>query len=88
MESRRLHSGSQPRKLTRPWPPARAKSPATISSADGHRVYSLGVDHIVTITPGDQADLVAASRALRRLLQSYERVAGRPLGTVLLAGGV
>jgi predicted component of type VI protein secretion system len=51
------------------------------------RVYSLGVSHIVTMTHGDQADLVAASRALRRLLQSYERAAGRPLSTILLAGG-
>jgi hypothetical protein len=56
--------------------------------APADRVYSLGVGHIVTITSSDQADLVAASRALRRLLQSYERVAGRQLGTVLLAGGV
>jgi hypothetical protein len=52
------------------------------------RVYSLGVSQIVAITPTDQADLVAASRALRRLLQSYERAAGRQLSTILLAGGV
>jgi hypothetical protein len=51
------------------------------------RVYSLGVSHVITMTPRDQSDLVAASRALRRLLQSYERAAGRPLGTILLAGG-
>jgi hypothetical protein len=51
------------------------------------RVYSLGVSQVITMTPRDQSDLVAASRALRRLLQSYERVAGRPLGTVLLTGG-
>jgi hypothetical protein len=51
------------------------------------RLYSIGISHVVAITPRDQADLVAASRALRRLLQSYERAAGRPLGTILLAGG-
>jgi hypothetical protein len=52
------------------------------------RIYALGVTSVVTMTPRDQSDLVAAGRALRRLLQSYERTAGQPLGTILLAGGV
>lgn len=51
------------------------------------RIYSIGVSHVVTITSRDQETMVAASRALRRLLQSYERATGRPLGTILLAGG-
>jgi hypothetical protein len=50
------------------------------------RLYSLGITNLVAITPRDQADLVAASRALRRLLSAYERAAGRPLHTILLAG--
>jgi hypothetical protein len=32
-------------------------------------------------------NLINASRALRRLLQAYERATGYPLQTILLAGG-
>jgi hypothetical protein len=50
------------------------------------RIYSLGVTNIMTITPKDQDDLVAWSRALRRLLRAYEQ--GRPPGMIMLSGFV
>jgi hypothetical protein len=52
------------------------------------RVYSLGVSHVITMTRRDQSDLVAASRALRRLLVAYERAAGHELHTIMICGGV
>jgi hypothetical protein len=51
------------------------------------RLYSVGVSNVMTVSHRDQADMVTASRALRRLLQAYERVAQRQLGTILLSGG-
>jgi hypothetical protein len=50
------------------------------------KLYSLGISNITTIGPEERAEFVTASRALRRLLAAYERAAGRPLHTILLAG--
>jgi hypothetical protein len=50
------------------------------------RLFSLGISKIATIGPREQADLIAASRALRRLLAAYEREAGHELRAILLAG--
>jgi hypothetical protein len=60
---------------------------AESAQALADRLFSLGTSNITTIGPKEQADLVAASRALRRLLAAYERAAGHELHTILLAGG-
>jgi hypothetical protein len=51
------------------------------------RLYSLGISNVAIFDQRDRSDLVTASRALRRILQSYERATGRPLHTILLCGG-
>ena len=52
------------------------------------RLYSRAISTLSTSGPVERRDLVTASRALRRLLSAYERVAGYEIGTILLCGGL
>jgi hypothetical protein len=52
------------------------------------RLFSRGISSLSTYSRREQADLIAASRALRALLQAYEHATGRPLRVVLLCGGL
>lgn len=51
------------------------------------KLYSLGISNLTAIDHTDKAELIKASRILRRLLIAHERAAGRRLGMILLAGG-
>jgi hypothetical protein len=51
------------------------------------RLFSRGMSSLSTYSPTDRVDLIAASRALRRLLVAFERASGQPLHTILLTGG-
>lgn len=50
------------------------------------RLYSRSLSTLDTITPAERRDLLNASRAITRLLQSYERAAGHSLTAVMLGG--
>lgn len=51
------------------------------------RLFARGVSTLTTSSPAEQADLVIASRVLRRLLSAYERGTGHQLHTIMLCGG-
>jgi hypothetical protein len=52
------------------------------------RLYSRAVSSLTIDNREIRSDLVAASRALRRLLVAYEQAAGHELHTIMLSGGV
>jgi hypothetical protein len=51
------------------------------------RLFSRGTSPIVTTSATERADMVVASRALRRLLAAFERCTGRELHALLIDGG-
>lgn len=51
------------------------------------RLYGRGTSALSTSTTAERADLVLASRVLRRLLAAYEHATNRQLSCILLAGG-
>lgn len=52
------------------------------------RLFSRGVSTLSAIGPLQRQDLVLASRALRRLLVTYESSTGHQLNTIMISGGV
>jgi hypothetical protein len=64
---------------------------ATLTRAEieflGDKAFGLGISNIAALSRRDQANLVIASRVIRRLLAAYERGTGRQLSCIMLAGG-